>query len=229
MADSVLDLIPREGEPETKSAQAFGLALLVESMIVGVMIALMAASSSTQAGHTEPVPLTLLADETPKPEQPQPEPKPQQIKPVSRELPKVPAPPHAALISPAPPAVAALESDVQTAFADPAPPPPPPPVPAPSNAHFEQDYAGKVHDAVQAAYFYPPAAAAMRFSGRVRVEFLLRDTQVVESRVVQSCGIGLFDRAAIDAVKVARYPDPPAELRGQSLHYQIWVELSTRG
>jgi protein TonB len=229
MADSVLDTSSPYSEPETKSAQAFGLALLIEAAIIVGLIGLMAVSASTQAGHTEPVPLTLLADDTPKPEQPQPEPKPQKIKPISREMPKVPTPPHAALISPATPPLAAMESDVQTAFADPAPAPPPPPLPAPSNAHFEQDYAGKVHDAVQSAYFYPPAAAAMRFSGRVRVEFMLRDTQVVESRVVQSCGIGLFDRAAIDAVKVARYPDPPAELRGQSLHYQIWVELSTRG
>ena len=101
------------------------------------------------------------------------------------------------------------------------------PPPSHGKTDLNAEYAGKVHEAVQAAYFYPSAAAAMHFSGRVRVEFLLQDGRVKESSVLQSCGIGLFDKAALQAVQVAHYPVPPEPLRGRELPYQIWIELST--
>ena len=177
-----------QSEPESKSVQAFGLALLIEAFIIAGVVALMAASSSTQAQHTEPVALTLLAEEPPEQPKPQP-PKPPQVKPVTREMPKVQTVPHLAQLNQITSPEAEMQSDVQTAFADPAPSPPALPPPAPSNAKFEQDYAGKVHDAVQAAYFYPPAAAAMRFSGRAvkivihlqaKHRAFLRDTNLTE-------------------------------------------------
>ena len=126
-----------------------------------------------------------------------------------------PPAPVGGLHDPFPPAPAAV------------PPTPPVPVPSAGKVDAAQEYAAKVHDAVQSAYFYPPVAASMRFSGRVRVEFILKDAHVIESHVMQTCGIGLFDRAAIEAVLNARYPAPPEHLIGQDLHYQLWVELAT--
>jgi protein TonB len=178
------------------------------------------------------VPLTLTQEE-PQPEkkpEPKPEPKPQPEKMVSKVAPpKTPTPPQQPVVTEPTPPLAAVESDVQTAFSQPAPVKAAPPVQPPTSGKTDPnaEYAGKVHEAVQAAYFYPAAAAAMHFSGRVRVEFQLKDGRVTESHVLQSCGIGLFDKAALQAVQSAQYPQPPEHLRGQELHYQIWVELAT--
>ncbi len=216
-------------EPETeiqpRAAQAFGLAVLIEVAMVAGVALILAGSTHPQTAQSEPVPLTLM--EEPAPPEPKPEikPVPVPVKLVSKVTPQVPTPPMPP-VEPTPP-LAAVQSDIPTAFADPVPAPPPAPVPTKGKADPNADYAGKVHDAVQAAYFYPPAAAAMRFSGRVQVEFELKDGHVIESHVLQSCGIGLFDKAALQAVQVAHYPAPPAPLTGQELHYQLWVELAT--
>ena len=88
------------------------------------------------------------------------------------------------------------------------------------------EYAAKVRAAVQAAHTYPPAAAAIRFSGRVRVEFHLRDAVPGEARVIVPCGVGFIDRMALQVVQSARYPEPPADLRGRDNLYQVWVEFT---
>ncbi|PRC93823.1 energy transducer TonB [Solimicrobium silvestre] len=217
---------------QAKSLQAFGLAVAVEIALVAGVALILASSATIHAAHTEPVLLTLVADETPpeKPAEPKPETKPLPVKVVTKTVaPKVPTPPTPVTTQITPPE-AAVESDVQTAFAEPAPAKAAPPIPAPSTGKVDPnaEYAAQVHAAVQAAYYYPPAAAAMHFSGRVRVEFQLRDGHVVEPRVLKSCGIALFDKAALQAVQSAHYPEPPTALRGEDLHYQIWVELSTR-
>ncbi len=229
MSDLTYEAIPTQGK--SSATQAFGLALLIEVALVAGVAGLLASSSAIQAAH-EPAPLTLAQAE-PEPEKkpdPKPEPKPEPVKMVSKVAPpKTPTPPQQPVVTEPTPPLAAVESDVQTAFAQPAPvkASPPPQQPTTGKVDPNAEYAGKVHEAVQAAYFYPAAAAAMRFSGRVRVEFQLKDGHVTESHVLQTCGIGLFDKAALQAVQVAHYPAPPEQLRGQDLHYQIWVELAT--
>lgn len=232
IAMTTLPTISAQPENQPKPAQAFGLALLIEIGMIAVVVAIITSSPPIHAAHDEPVPLTLVEDDTPKKEEPKPEPKPkpEPVKQISKIVPKQVTPPRQAPVAVPTPPLAELQSDVQTAFADPTPAPviPPPPVPTSGKVDPTQEYAAKVHDAVQSAYFYPAVAASMHFSGRVRVEFILKDAHVIESHVMQTCGIGLFDQAAIAAVKNARYPQPPEKLMGQDLHYQLWVELSTR-
>ena len=78
---------------------------------------------------------------------------------------------------------------------------------------------------MQVAHYYPPAAQALRYAGRVRVEFHLRDGVPGDARLLAGSGIGLIDRAALQAVQSARYPETPPELRGTDLIFQVWVEF----
>ncbi|WP_369622521.1 TonB family protein, partial [Pseudoalteromonas distincta] len=62
---------------------------------------------------------------------------------------------------------------------------------------------------------YPPAALALKFEGKVRVEFHLKDRVPSAARVVVSSNIGMIDRAALQAVQNANYAEPPPELQGK--------------
>ena len=104
-------------------------------------------------------------------------------------------------------------------------PTPPPPEPVAGKAEPSAEYAAKVHAAVQAAHYYPPAAISLHYSGRVRVEFHLRDVAVSEIRLLVASGIGMIDRAALQAVQNAQYPEPPPEIQGSEHVYQVWVEF----
>ena len=226
------DALANEFANKSKPLQAFWLALAIEVFIVAVVALLLASSLVKHEADNPAVALTLV-DEPAAPEkvpEPTPTPKPvvQPVKMLTKISPPKPDVPHPPVNQPTAP-VAELQSDIPTAFSDPAPAVTPPPAPVPVHGKVDPnaEYAGKVHAAVQAAYFYPPAAAAMRFSGRVRVEFQLKDGHVTAAHVLQTCGIGLFDKAALQAVQVAQYPEPPAALRGQELPYQIWVDLTT--
>jgi protein TonB len=113
--------------------------------------------------------------------------------------------------------------------APPSPPPPPPPAPpATAKADPSLEYAAKVRAAVLAAVYYPPAAAALNFTGRVRVEFHLRDAVPGAARVLTGSGIGMIDRAALQTVQNAHYPEPPEDMRGSDRLYQVWVEFNSR-
>jgi TonB family protein len=68
------------------------------------------------------------------------------------------------------------------------------------------------------------AAIEMGLHGRVRVSFVLKNTQVSEPRIVASSGMGLIDRAAIQAVQKALYPMASIEWRDKNLVYEIWIE-----
>ena len=98
----------------------------------------------------------------------------------------------------------------------------PPPLVDPALA----SYTGKVKAAVQAAVVYPPAAIALGFRGRARVEFKLRDGVPSQANVIAASGMGLVDRAALQSVQTANYPAPPPSLRGKEETYQLWVEFN---
>jgi protein TonB len=87
------------------------------------------------------------------------------------------------------------------------------------------DYAAKVKAAVQEAVEYPAAANNMRTKSRARVEFSLRDGMQQNPHIVVSSGLDVFNRAAIHAVEIARYPLPPTVLSGQVKLFQVWVEF----
>lgn len=210
--------MPVRGSGGTTQALAWAI-LLEATLLAGAMVVLAHAAQSRPA-LSEPVAISLVNEETPPPP---PEPaKPKPVQPKARLAP-APTPPL-----PAPPVPAALPTvEAPTAFSEPVTPPPPP-APQLQKAKIDPglEYAVKVRAAVQAAVFYPPAAAALRFVGRVRLEFHLRDAVAGVPQVLVASGIGLIDRAALQAVSAARYPEPPLELRGVDRVYQVWVEFN---
>jgi protein TonB len=194
--------------------QAVGLAVIVEFVLLaGAAFALTSAPSTKPAlsGSTS----ISLAQEDQQPEKPPaPKPKPQP-KPVPQQaLPEEPKP-----------QLPQVEEAQATAFTEPTPPPPEAVV---GKAEPSAEYAAKVHAAVQAAHFYPPAASSLRYTGKVRVEFHLRDTTPGEVRILVASGFGLIDRAALQAVQTAHYPEPPPEIQGSDHVYQVWVEFTRK-
>ncbi len=219
-----------------KPAQALGWALLLEIALLGGLIVIFSHPQPPQPKLSPAVALTIVdAVAPPLPVTP-PKPKPLPPQPKSKPVPKPAITPHHNKPAPPTPApVAKTEPLPQTAkptaFTEPvaAPAPPPPPDPAPATASktdMHAEYQDKVRAAVQAAVYYPPIAAAMHYSGRVRVEFRLIDGTPSDTRIVTSSNIGLLDRAALQAVQSAHYPAPPEDLRGKDQLFQIWIALT---
>ena len=211
--------------------QAFGLALLIEAAIV-VGAAAVLIGNAAKPALSEPVPITLAEPQPEKPVERPPEPPPPVPQPKQKVLAKVSEPKPQSPPQPVTPPVAQDPSPVAatpTAFTEPAPPAPapvpPPPVAGKVDAHAAYD--AKVKSAVYQWHRanYPPVASTMHFSGRVQVEFHLHDGVVGGVTVKTSCGIGLFDQAAMRAVQNAVYPETPAELRGHDNLYLVWVEF----
>ena len=216
---------------QVRTYQAFGIALLIEVLVVAVMAMLLAHPPRIVPKYSKPVKLVIVNEPTPpKPVvEPKPMPPVPKPKPVVRHIvhPRPIVTPQPPKPDPIPPKVA-----TPTAFTQPVPPPPAPPLPpqpAPSvdnTAAVKASYDDKIHAAVQAAVYYPRAAAAMNFSGRVRVEFHMLNSVTSDAKVLVSSNLGMIDRAALRAVKTAAYPAPPKELRDKDLTYQVWVEFA---
>jgi TonB family protein len=81
----------------------------------------------------------------------------------------------------------------------------------------------KLAAAVQAAFEVPGTAKALGFKGKARIEFSMRNGVASSIRVIQSSGLSAVDRAAITAVQVASFPQPPITLQNKDGTYQIWV------
>ncbi len=198
------------------SLQSLGMAIAVEAMLLLGATVILTGVTSTKTAMSEAMPIVLANEEQPaKPQPKPPQPKSKPLTPPQQMPPTPPLPQE----SPVP------EATVPTAFSEPAPPPPAPP-PAANTDKASAEYAAKVHAAVQAAHQYPVAAIALRFSGRARVEFHLRDGVPGVAKLLVPSGLGLIDRAALNAVQNARYPEPPLEMRGVDLVYQVWVEFN---
>lgn len=187
--------------------QAFGLAVIIEFVLLtGGAFALTGTQSVKPviSGSTS----ISLVNEDQQPLKP-PAPKPQPHPKVVQEEPK--------------PEVPQVTEAQANTFTEPTPPPP---EAVAGRADPSAEYAAKVHAAVQAAHYYPPAALSLHYSGRVRVEFHLRDGVPSEIRLLAASGFGLIDRAAIQAVQSAKYPEPPPEIKGANNIYQVWVEFN---
>jgi protein TonB len=206
--------------------RAFGLAILIEAALLVGATAILANAAQLKPAHTEPVPIMLVAEEPPPEIPPPPKPLPPEPKPKVLPKPQVKLPPPPPQLKP-PPAATIPVAQVPTAFTEPVPPPPPAPPPTVSGKVDPSiEYASRVRAAVQGAVTYPAAAIALRFSGRVRVEFHLRDAIPGEARVLITSGIGIIDRSALQSVQQAHYPAPPQELQGSDKVYQVWVEFT---
>ena len=55
--------------------------------------------------------------------------------------------------------------------------------------------------------------------------FKLFDAQTSNARILVRSGLGMVDRAALEAVQNAGFLAPPAELKGVEMDCEIWVEL----
>lgn len=225
-----------EGSRRQGIGSAFGWALGIE--VVLVALAVMGLGRAVMPVRpADPVVLALA--EEPQPEEPpaKPEPKPEpkplptpavvqpQVK-QQKQPTSTPTAPAPVVTSDAPLPVAAAPSPVSE----------PAPAVAPPTPHAGSEkpdpllaYGPKVQAAVHAAYFYPPAAESLRFKGRVRLEFHLKDKVPSSVRVIASSGIGMIDRAAIQAVMSAQYTDPPYELAGVDHVFLVWVDYVPPG
>jgi TonB family protein len=232
MSNPLTMALPQLRQQEAnRMKQAFTAALVLES-------AALLGAFTWVATHPHVPPAALVALQIEAPSLPEPElPKPKlepvkpPPKPVVEAVKKValPPPPVPVPVS-APLPVAAAPSENPVPAPSPVPSvaapvfkaaPPAPPGPAkPSN-----EYLDKVRNAVQNAFVYPPAARAMEFRGRARVAFKLLDGQASNVRVLVRSGLGMGDRAALEAVQNAVFPAPAVELKGVDMDCEIWVEL----
>jgi protein TonB len=195
--------------------QAFGLAFAIELiMLAGAGLAL--AHASEKSSLSVPVPLTLVSeDQAPKPPQPKPLPKP-----PPKPVPHTPVPPQPAPQPPLPPA------PVPTAFTQHVPPPPPPAPVAPSKPTPSADYLMQINAAVKAAHTCPAALADLHITGKVRVDFRLDGSIPGDIKLLVASGYSMIDRAALQAVQNAHYPEQPPEIRGADYVYQVWIECN---
>ncbi|HEY8027802.1 MAG TPA: TonB family protein [Burkholderiaceae bacterium] len=214
------------------SLQAFGMAVIIEAAIVIVAGAIIIGNAVTKPALSEPVPITLAeeaqpekpAEPKPLPPPPIPQPKQKLVAKLEEAKPQLPPQPVAPPVADAPSPIAATPN----AFTEPAPAPvPPPPPPTVGKPDLKAAFDAKVRAAVYQWHTgnYPPAALTMHFGGKAIVEFHLRDGVVSGSRILSSCGVGMFDQAALRAVQNASYPETPTELRGHDNLYQVGVEF----
>lgn len=194
--------------------QALGLAAVIEfGLLAGAAFAL-TSTSSIKPVLSGSETITLVSEDL---QPPVPKPKPQ-VQPQPRTQPKPQVTPEEP--KPELPQVAEAQA---TAFTEPTPPPP---VAVAGNAEPSAEYAAKVRAAVQAAQFLPPAAYSLHYTGRVKVEFHMRDKVPSAVRLLVGSGIGMIDRVALQSVQNAKYPEPPPEIQGSDHVYQVWVEFN---
>jgi len=86
------------------------------------------------------------------------------------------------------------------------------------------EYIAKIRAAVQNAFVYPAAASALGFHGKVKLKFHLAHKTSSNPTILVGSGMGIIDRAAIQSVMMATYPEPPNELKNSELDCEIWIE-----
>ena len=220
------------------SAQAFGLALLIEAGLIAVLVGYGMLHHEMDHIKTEtvimlepevPIAPTPAAKPEPKPEPPKPKPLPPKVKtpPLAVKQKVVLPQPKPQLPKPAEEKAVPTPVATPTAATEPAPPPAPitPPVSTAVDPHVVSSYASRLRAAVLAATRCPDEA---QFIGRVSVAFSLRDTETSNIRIITPSGIKAIDNAALHAVLDANIPEPPTEMKGTSRSFQTWVDLSCR-
>jgi len=220
--------------------QAFGAAFSLEMLALGALLtwwALQPAKPELRRLPLEieaPSPTSQPSMAAPQPPVPVPPPPraapPRTPSPVARPrtpppvAPARPAPTQAAPAPPEPAMASASPTETAAPAAEAAPVAAPAPVsaapPAPSS-----EYIAQVRAAVQAAFVYPPAAAALGIPRRTRVAFTLHGVTPAGARVLVGSGMAMMDRAALQSVQAASYPAPPPEMKGVDASFEVWVEF----
>jgi protein TonB len=238
MHDAVVH--PKRRPGELPAVVVVAAALLLELVLLAGVAKWVQPAKSRLAEPAYKLTLTLLDSiASPEPSTPEPAaPAPQQIprqhaftRPPVRSMPRATTSQPAAKL---PQPVAPLTSAETVVTAQPAGLPAPPAGVASSAADEPQvraKFTARLRPAIQAALIYPPAARDAGFHGKARVEFVLRDGTARNPLIVESSGMGLIDRAALNAVENARYPPVPPSLVGKDGPYRVTVrfDLSDQG
>ncbi|QGZ65661.1 TonB family protein [Paraburkholderia acidisoli] len=242
---SLTTATPREG-PRLYMAAA--LALVIEAALFAVVLTRFAQRDAVPPPVRPPT-LLALATAAPAPRAPalpaspvKPQPQPRAPRPVppqreTRPVPEVTrhvaphlAPPKAPPAPPAPPATPAAPAAPSAPAPSAATPPvhaPPPERAAPAAPSAPSpNFAGELRAAIEAALRYPESARMAGISGRTRVAFSYRDGVASDATVLVSSGVALLDRAALAAVRDARYPKPDPAFAGKTLTEQLWVNFN---
>ncbi len=74
----------------------------------------------------------------------------------------------------------------------------------------------------------PAAAIRQHRNGRAQLRFSYLDGAVDSVAVARSSESRLLDDAAVQAVRAAHYPAPPAGLRGHRIALQVWIDFQLR-
>ena len=82
-----------------------------------------------------------------------------------------------------------------------------------------------IDQAVRAAAVMPAAARRQHREGRAQVAFVYADGAVSDVALLRSSQSLVLDAAALRAVQGAKYPLPPAPLRGRKLSLSLWVNF----
>jgi protein TonB len=125
-----------------------------------------------------------------------------------------------------------LPQEVQKAAATPAQPkimaPAAPATPKIPPAPSQDALAGlkaRIHQAVQEATIYPSIARMMHREGRTQVRFVYEDGVADEASIAASSNAAVLDEAALQAVRRAALPRPPAEFGARRLELVVWVDF----
>ncbi|MBU2753317.1 TonB family protein [Acidithiobacillus sp. CV18-2] len=219
--------------PRPAGGRALLLAAVAEAILIGVIVWETAQQRTPPPPALPPMQLQLVKEEPPKPTPPAPKPPVSTPpKPTPKPTPKPqprPLPHPAPRPKPAPAPVrevlppSPLPSPVQAPPAPPVTPTPPPP--APANPAVKADYLAQVKGAIQAAVHFPDAARMLGQGGRVQVEFTLQDGVITGLRILRKGSMDSFNSAALSAVREARLPALPPELKGKRFQLELWVEF----
>ncbi len=212
------------GGSQRDDLNALALALVLELLLLGLAAGIYTSGIFHPKLVMKDLVTLQLASLTPETAPPAP-PTPRKVEkslPVARNLPApLPEPvPTPELLRPS-----VVQGATPSPFVDKSVQSPSLPVSHPAEADVLADYTAKIRNAVQTALVFPKAADALRYTGRTRVEFHLYQGRQSGARIMVSSGIGMFDRAALQALQDAVYPQPPEALRDQSRLLQIWVEF----
>ncbi|MGH8284028.1 MAG: TonB family protein [Gammaproteobacteria bacterium] len=75
----------------------------------------------------------------------------------------------------------------------------------------------RMHQAIYDAVKYPPNVAYSVARGVTSIRYDYLNGHVVNARIIASSGTGTLDRAAVRAVRDAKYPPAPAALRDKDI------------
>lgn len=215
-----------------EKSRRFLLALLAAAILeISMVWAAAYYAQHAQPKYKQPqtVKIQVISPPKPKPVPPKPippkpiPPKPMPPKPKPIVPPKpIPKPVVRHTVTPKPRPV---EHQVHT---PPPPPPQPAPIPEAVQANALELYAGAVHETVQAGLQVPETVKMMGLSGATEVALQIApDGMLLNASVVKSSGISLIDRAALSAVRMAKYPAFTADMPNHEITVDITVKLKS--